>query len=70
MQSQDYPIMLGIQHIKEILGIGNNQAYDLVKNPDFPSIKGMKPIRVHRDLFFKWLEEQSKPQEIKRRRVS
>lgn len=58
--SKQYPIILEVKHIQEILGIGKRRAYELMDLKDFPLIKLGRTKRVQRDQFFKWLEDQSK----------
>jgi excisionase family DNA binding protein len=56
-----YPLVLNVNHIKEILGIGRNVAYDLLYQVGFPVVKvGGRSLRVPRDEFRKWLEEKSR----------
>jgi excisionase family DNA binding protein len=50
--------ILTISDIAEILKIGKNAAYDLVKQPDFPHFKVGKRIRTTEDALIKWMEEQ------------
>jgi excisionase family DNA binding protein len=59
---QEYPIILTAKHIMEILGVGKDYAYELMKRKDFPTIKVGKYKRVHRDDFFAWLEKQKQAQ--------
>lgn len=62
-EKHEYPLVLNVNHIMEILGVSNRIAYKIMKQKDFPllSIPGAKGAkRVSRDLFFKWLDEQSK----------
>jgi len=63
MEKHDYPMVMNVKHVMEILGVSNRVAYELMKRTDFPvmSITGSKGAkRVPRDLFFKWLDDQSK----------
>ena len=58
MNKKDYPIILTVKHMQEILGIGKHSAYDLMKREDFPSFKVGKQLRVERDKFFEWMEQE------------
>jgi predicted DNA-binding transcriptional regulator AlpA len=60
-QKEDYPMVLTVADIREILSIGRNAAYELMNQKDFPVYKiGKLYKRVNRDEFFQWLHEQSK----------
>lgn len=57
---EDYPLILKVSDIQEILQIGKRIAYELMDKEEFPCIKIGKLKRVNRDKFFEWLDEQSK----------
>ncbi|MBN6887035.1 methanogenic corrinoid protein MtbC1 [Cytobacillus horneckiae] len=57
---EDYPLILKVSDIQEILQIGKRIAYELMDQEGFPCIKIGKLKRVNRDKFFEWLDEQSK----------
>lgn len=44
-----------VQELHRILGIGINQAYDLVRNAPFPVIKIRNKIRIPKEPFDNWL---------------
>ncbi|MED0759104.1 helix-turn-helix domain-containing protein [Aneurinibacillus thermoaerophilus] len=55
---EDYPLILTVNHICEILSISKPTAYELFKRKDFPALPLPGRIRrVQRDAFFRWLEE-------------
>lgn len=55
------PFMLKISEVTAILRMRKQDGYDLLKKPGFPFIRiSEKRIRVPRDAFFKWLEDQGK----------
>jgi excisionase family DNA binding protein len=59
-KQEDYPLVLTVKEIQEILGIGRRVAYELMDQTDFPTVKiGNKLKRVNRDQFFEWLQRQS-----------
>lgn len=59
-RKEDYPLVLTVKEVMEILGIGRRVAYELMDRTDFPGIKvGPKLKRVNRDKFFEWLEKES-----------
>jgi len=62
-EKTDYPLVLKVTNVAEILGLTNHAVYELIKRPGFPVMiisgsKGAK--RIPRDLFFNWLEDQAK----------
>lgn len=57
--ANDYPIMLNVDHVKEILGIAQRTAYDIMEQKGFPLVRiGRKKV-VPRDAFFNWLERSA-----------
>lgn len=59
---KDYPLVLNVKHIMEILGVSNRVAYELMKQKDFPvmSINGPKGSkRIPRNLFFEWIHKSA-----------
>jgi hypothetical protein len=51
----DYPAVLDVTHIQEIMGIGRRQAYELVNSGKFHVVRAGKRIKVCKEVFFKWL---------------
>lgn len=45
-----------VTEIRDILTIGTNKAYNLVKSEGFPSIKIGRKYLVPKDAFDKWVE--------------
>ena len=56
---ENLPLVLSVAHVQSILGIGRVQAYQLVNSADFPTIRIGKSIRIPRDKFLKWLDENA-----------
>jgi len=56
---QDYPIMLTAKEVAEILGITHRHAYEVMEEKGFPLVRIGRLKRVHRDMFFKWLEQKA-----------
>lgn len=54
----DYPLVLTVKEVMEILHIGQRVAYALMDHTDFPTIKIGKLKRVNRDSFFDWIQKQ------------
>jgi excisionase family DNA binding protein len=59
-RKEDYPLVLTVIDIMEILGIGKRIAYELMDRTDFPTVRIGKLKRVNRDMFFEWIEQQGK----------
>ena len=48
-----------VPEIQDILGIGKNSAYSLVKSGAFRTVRSGGSIRVSKKSFDKWLDEKS-----------
>jgi excisionase family DNA binding protein len=59
-RKEDYPLILTVKDIQEILGIGKRVAYELMERTDFPMVRIGRLKRVNRDAFFEWIEQQGK----------
>jgi excisionase family DNA binding protein len=59
-RKEDYPLVLTVTEIMEILGIGKRVAYELMDRPDFPTVYIGRLKRVNRDAFFDWIDQQGK----------
>lgn len=58
---EDYPMVLNVDHISEILSISKRMAYEVMNNKEFPLIKGVgRCKRVERGAFYKWLTQENK----------
>lgn len=54
---EDYPLMLTVKEIQEILRIGQGAAYRLLHQRVFPVLHIGNQMRVPRDAFFDWMNE-------------
>ena len=54
----ELPLMLSVSQVAEVLGIGRTNAYELVKEKDFPSLNIGSRIVVPKDKFIQWIEEK------------
>ena len=54
----ELPLMLYVSQVAEVLGIGRTNAYELVKEKDFPSLNIGSRIVVPKDKFIQWIEEK------------
>ena len=52
-------LTLTVEELKEAMGCGRRQAYDLVNRSDFPKIRLGKRILIPRAAFMRWLEAQT-----------
>jgi len=65
-EKHDYPIVLTVKEICEILHVGKRVGYELMDRPGFPCIKiGPKLKRVNRDAFFDWIQKEGQRSESK-----
>jgi len=53
------PAILTMQHIQEILGIARVKTYELAHTRGFPVVRFGRAIRVPREAFLRWLEQQA-----------
>lgn len=56
VSKDDLPEVLGVNDIKAYLGIGINQAYELVNSGQFHVVRIGRVIRVSKTVFLSWLE--------------
>ena len=54
----ELPLMLSVSQVADVLGIGRTNAYELVKEKDFPSLNIGSRIVVPKDKFIAWIEEK------------
>lgn len=57
MNREDYPLMLTVKDIQEILRIGQGASYHLLHQNAFPVLKVGNQFRIPRDAFFAWTAE-------------
>lgn len=56
MNPADFPLILNVSDIQQILRVGRVKAYEITKRKDFPAIKDGNRILIPRDAFFRWVE--------------
>ena len=56
---EELPLMLNVQDVADVLGIGLAYAYEVAHRQDFPAITLGSRIIVPRDKFMAWIDEQS-----------
>lgn len=47
-----------VAEIMEILGIGRITAYDLIKKGEFKVIRVGRAVRIHKEFFDQWFDNQ------------
>ena len=52
-------LTMTVDELREAMGCGRRQAYDLVNRADFPKIRLGKRILIPRDALMRWLEAQT-----------
>lgn len=60
MKRDDYPIVLQVRHICEILGFSKSTTYEMIKESGFPLLEINGRKIVYRDSFFAWLDDREK----------
>ena len=55
----ELPLMLTVEEVAGVLGIGIAHAYEVARRRDFPTIKIGSRIIVPRVRLIQWLEEQA-----------
>ena len=55
----ELPLMLSVPELAAVLGISRAGAYELVKEPEFPSLMIGSRIIIPRDKLIKWIDEKS-----------
>jgi excisionase family DNA binding protein len=56
-EEENYPIILTVKEISNILKISKPTAYEIMNQSDFPLLRIGRCKRVLRDEFFKWLKD-------------
>ena len=52
----DYPDVLNVSDVQELLGIGRKQAYELVHSGEFHVIRVGKRIKISKYALISWIE--------------
>jgi excisionase family DNA binding protein len=52
----DYPDVLNVSDVQEILGIGRKQAYELIHSGKFNVVRIGKRIKVSKNVLINWIE--------------
>ncbi len=56
----DLPLTLKVEQVAEILQVGRNTAYSLIRQKGFPVVRiGEKRVVIPRDRFLQWLNDNA-----------
>lgn len=55
----ELPLMLTVQDVSNVLGIGLAHAYEIAHRKDFPTLTLGSRIIVPHDKFMAWIDEQA-----------
>lgn len=61
---EQLPLMMKMRDVANVMDIALRRAYELAQNPSFPKVVVGKSIRVPRDAFFRWLDQETPPNEV------
>ncbi|ANB61227.1 MULTISPECIES: helix-turn-helix domain-containing protein [Bacillales] len=59
MNTHDLPLSLTVHEVANILRVGVNKAYEIVRMPGFPAIRLGSRIIIPRDAFLQWMNNPS-----------
>lgn len=57
--TQELPAVLNVEEVRKILRLARPLVYQLVHRKDFPAMRFGRAIRIPRDAFLAWLEQQT-----------
>ena len=63
LSAEELPMILNVQEVSDIIGLGMSQTYALIRRIDFPAFKIGNRIFVPRDKFLDWIDNQSAEKE-------
>lgn len=61
---EQLPLMMKMRDVANVMDIALRRAYELAQHPTFPKVVVGKSIRVPRDAFFRWLDQETPPNEV------
>ena len=53
------PLVLTPADVQKVLSVSRNTVYEVFRSKGFPGFKVGKQLRVSREQFLKWIEEQA-----------
>jgi excisionase family DNA binding protein len=63
VRQEELPLVLTMRHIQEITGLSKPKTYELAHTRGFPVVRFGRALRVPREAFLRWLNEQAGVQE-------
>lgn len=57
--ADELPFMLTVAQAQAVYGCSKKLMYDTVHRKDFPAIRLGRTIRIPRDAFLQWIEQQA-----------
>jgi excisionase family DNA binding protein len=55
----ELPAVLNVRQVQEILGLSRLKTYEVIHGAGFPAVRFGRVIRIPKDAFFRWLDEQT-----------
>ena len=59
VRQEELPLVLTMRHIQEITGLSKPKVYELAHTRGFPVVRFGRALRVPREAFLRWLEQQA-----------
>jgi excisionase family DNA binding protein len=59
VQVEELPLVLTMREIQEITGLSKPKVYELAHTREFPVVQFGRALRVPREAFFRWLDQQA-----------
>lgn len=56
---EDYPLMLTVKEVSQILRVSKRIGYEVMGRKDFPLTNVGRHKKVYRDSFFEWMNSES-----------
>ena len=63
VQPEELPLVLTMKHVQEITGLSKPKVYELAHTRGFPVVRFGRALRVPREAFLRWLDQQTGVQE-------
>lgn len=55
---RELPLVLTPADVQKVLSVSRNTAYEVFRSKDFPCFRVGKQLRVSKERFIKWMEQQ------------
>jgi excisionase family DNA binding protein len=63
LDRQMMPLLLTMKHVQDVTGLSKAKAYELAHSRGFPLVRFGRSMRVPREAFLRWLDQQAGAQE-------